>query len=53
MPRRGQRSITISEVTYKEIERLVNKNKELFNTPTHFVKHAIIELMIKIKTIEK
>ena len=53
MPREGQKSITISGRTYQEIERLVRQNKDLFNTPTQFVKHAITELMIKVKTIEK
>ena len=53
MPREGQRSITITKITHKEIERLVKENKDLFNNPTQFVKHAITELMIKVKTMEK
>lgn len=53
MPRKGQRSITISENTYNEIERLVGQNKDLFTNPTQFIKHALTELMIKVKTMEK
>lgn len=49
MPGKGQKSITISEKMYKEIERLAKENDEVFDNPTHFVKYAIGDLIFKVR----
>ncbi len=53
MPRKGQRTITITEGMYGEIERIVGDHKVIFDSPTQFAKHAIRELIIKLRAGKK
>ena len=53
MPRPGQTSITISSKKYKTIKRLAKEHDDLFDNPTDYVKKALTEYTIRIKTIPK
>ena len=49
VPRPGYKTVSITSEMYASIENLVAENRDVFDTPSHFVKHAIAELMFKVR----
>lgn len=49
MPRAGQKSVTLSARMYSEIEAIVRENQGHFDGVSDFVKHAIVELSLRVR----